>query len=60
VRHRRGKTNFVQATADLASSFADISPMHAISGTGLTLTNYLDIGAVTNIPSRYYRVRLVP
>ncbi len=25
-----------------------------------TTTNYLDTGAATNAPARYYRVRLVP
>jgi len=28
--------------------------------TAGTLTNYLDIGAATNFPSRYYRARLAP
>jgi hypothetical protein len=55
-----GKTNFVQATSDLASSFTNISPAIIIAGSGVTTTNYLDVGGVTNIPSRFYRVRLVP
>ncbi|HUK81169.1 MAG TPA: hypothetical protein VLZ12_00905 [Verrucomicrobiae bacterium] len=55
-----GKTNFVQATSDLASSFADISSAIAITGAGLTSTNYLDAGALTNFPSRFYRIRLMP
>jgi hypothetical protein len=25
-----------------------------------TVTNYLDLGAATNTPTRYYRVRLTP
>ncbi|HUJ71467.1 MAG TPA: PKD domain-containing protein [Verrucomicrobiae bacterium] len=59
-----GKTNVVQATTApasvCASNFTDISPVIVSSGDGLTSTNYLDAGAATNTPSRYYRVRLVP
>jgi hypothetical protein len=55
-----GKTNFVQATSDLASNFTDISSAIAITGVGLTSTNYLDVGVLTNFPSRFYRIRLVP
>jgi len=55
-----GKTNFVQATSDLASSFTDIGSAIAVAGAGVTVTNYLDIGAATNFPARYYRIRLVP
>ncbi len=55
-----GKTNFMQATADLSSNFTDFSSAIVISGAGVTSTNYLDLGAVTNSPARFYRVRLVP
>jgi hypothetical protein len=55
-----GKTNFVQATADLSASFVDITPALAITGAGMTSTNYLDFGAATNFPSSFYRIRLVP
>jgi hypothetical protein len=43
-----------------SNSFVDISPLISIPGTGESTTNYLDAGAVTNGPSRYYRVRLGP
>jgi PKD repeat protein len=58
-----GKTNALQATAGTAdgsystNDFADIFTV--TNATGL-LTNYLDVGAATNVPSRFYRVRLVP
>ena len=32
----------------------------AIPGSGDTVTNYLDAGGATNVPSRYYRIRLGP
>jgi hypothetical protein len=43
-----------------SNSFVDISPLISIPGTGESTTNYLDAGAVTNGPGRYYRVRLGP
>jgi T5SS/PEP-CTERM-associated repeat protein len=58
-----GRTNALQATAGDASgsyntsSFVDI---FTVTNTVGPVTNYLDIGAVTNSPSRFYRVRLVP
>jgi hypothetical protein len=60
-----GKTNVVQFTKGAAggsysNNFADLSPIIVPSGSGLTTTNYTDIGGATNTPARYYRVRLVP
>ena len=57
-----GQTNFVQATAGAAggsysNNFTDLSPLIAIPGIGLVTTNYLELGAATNMPSRYYRIR---
>ena len=57
-----GKTNALQATAGDAnggysSSFSDL---FVVTNTVGTATNYLDAGAATNTPSRYYRIRLVP
>jgi hypothetical protein len=59
-----GFTNAVQATSGDANNgytnnFADVSGPIVISGSGDTTTNYTD-GGVTNTPSRFYRVRLVP
>jgi streptogramin lyase len=58
-------TNVVQAANGFLSdrssnSFADISGPVVISVSGDTTTNYLDLGAATNGPARFYRVRLAP
>jgi Ig-like domain-containing protein/pectinesterase len=60
-----GRTNAVQATAgngagDYDTNFTDISGPIVIPGSGDATTNYLDAGGVTNTPTRYYRIRLVP
>jgi PKD repeat protein len=58
-----GKTNALQATSgDLnggyaSNGFADIV---IVPDTVTTVTNAVDVGGATNVPSRYYRVRLVP
>jgi hypothetical protein len=55
-----GKTNVVQAAAIMGGDFTNISPNLIILGTGDTTTNWLDPGAVTNWPARFYRILLVP
>ena len=60
-----GKTNVVQATSgdakgNFTNNFLDLSPPIVVPGSGQVGTNYLDSGGATNIPTRYYRVRLVP
>jgi uncharacterized repeat protein (TIGR03803 family) len=58
-----GSTNALQATTGDASggystnNFADI---FIVTNTVGTVTNYLDVGALANFTSRYYRVQLVP
>lgn len=60
-----GATNALQAATPDASGnwstngFSDIFIVtnNAVPGT---VTNYLDLGAITNTPARYYRVRLAP
>ncbi len=58
-----GKTNALQWTTGTGdgsyqtNSFADL---FIVTNTIGSVTNYLDAGAATNIPSRFYRVRLVP
>jgi hypothetical protein len=58
-----GKSNALQVASGnpgggyATNNFADI---FLVTNTVGTATNYLDIGAVTNFPSRFYRVRLVP
>jgi hypothetical protein len=60
-----GTTNRVQAAPGLgsgstSSAFADLSPGVVAPGNYLASTNYLDIGGATNMPSKFYRVRLGP
>jgi T5SS/PEP-CTERM-associated repeat protein len=56
-----GKTNALQAAAGdggyYTNNFADI---FTVTNTIGSVTNYLDVGAATNVPGRFYRVRLVP
>jgi hypothetical protein len=60
-----GASNTLQATAGdgsggySTSGFTDIFIVTNNTSVG-TVTNYLDIGAATNAPARYYRARLVP
>ena len=60
-----GKTNVVQVTSGdtnggFTTNFLDLSPPIIVPGSGQVGTNYLDSGGATNVPTRYYRVRLVP
>ena len=58
-----GQTNALQATAGTGNgSYAtnNFSTIFAVTNTVSSSTNYTDVGAATNKPSRYYRVRLVP
>jgi hypothetical protein len=58
-----GTTNALQSTGGdpegnyNTNTFADAFTVTNAAGS---TTNYLDIGAATNFPARYYRVRLVP
>jgi hypothetical protein len=60
-----GQTNALQAIAGgtlssyTTNGFADIFIVTNNTTTG-SLTNYLDVGAATNVPSRFYRARLAP
>jgi hypothetical protein len=49
-----GKTNALQAGSD------SYTPIFTVTNTTGTMTNYLDVGAITNGPLRLYRVGLVP
>jgi len=58
-----GQTNALQATAGTGNgSYAtnNFAAIFTVTNTVSTSTNYTDVGAATNKPSRYYRVRLVP
>jgi hypothetical protein len=54
-----GKTNALQVTSGsgFTTNFVDL---FTVTNTVGTVTNYLDSGGATNIPARFYRVRLVP
>ncbi|MGD0059239.1 MAG: fibronectin type III domain-containing protein [Verrucomicrobiia bacterium] len=57
------RTNALQVT--VGDGFGDystegFSDIFTVTNTVGTTTNYLDTGAATNLPARYYRVRLVP
>ncbi len=55
-----GRTNVLQTTTNLGESWSNVSPNIVLAGDGDSVTNYLDVGAVTNGPSRFYRVLLLP
>jgi hypothetical protein len=62
-----GHTNEVQVTSGDVSggyttnSFADITGSRTLlPGNGDVSTNYVDSVGATNVPARYYRIRLVP
>ena len=57
-------TNALQATAggtagSYGTNFTDISGSIILQGSGDVITNYVDGGGATNVPSRFYRIRLV-
>ncbi len=53
-----GNTNVVQTALNANGTYSNTSPNILIPGSGTT--NYLDAGALTNWPARFYRVQLVP
>src|SRR5439155_943355 len=57
-----GKTNLLQLAAGATggSYSNDFTDLFGATNTVGTVTNYLDIGGATNVPSRFYRVRLAP
>jgi len=58
-----GKTNALQVTSgDANGSYStnNFTDLFIVTNTVGTVSNYLDAGALTNAPSRFYRVRLVP
>jgi hypothetical protein len=53
-----GDTNAVQAAPNVSGIYSNLSSNILIPGGGIT--NYLDAGALTNGPKRFYRVNLSP
>jgi hypothetical protein len=54
-----GMTSAVEAAPAPGGSYSNISGNIIITGSGLTATNYLDSGTVTNTPVQFYRIRLI-
>jgi hypothetical protein len=59
-----GQTNALQVSSGAShgaytNSFTDLCIVTNNTTAG-ALTNYLDLGAATNAPARYYRARLIP
>ena len=50
------KTNALERASDRLKFEA----VFTVTNTTGVVTNYLDVGAATNFPAGYYRVRLVP
>ena len=59
-----GKRYVLQTTTgdsgSFSNNFVDLNPAIVASGTGETTVTVLHLGAATNAPSRFYRVRLLP
>lgn len=56
-----GKTNALQSSAGDSGLYTnDFEDIFTVTNTIGSQTNYLDVGAATNVPGRFYRVRLVP
>ena len=53
-----GRFESVQGASALHVSLPEI--VFAVTNSDGSVTNFLDVGAATNFPSRFYRVRLVP
>src|SRR5262249_44702787 len=51
-----GAIDIVQAAGSLSGEYSNISPPLTIEGSGESITNYLDAGALTNSPLRFYRI----
>jgi len=47
------------ARTPISGAYPDVSSSIVIDGASDTTTNYLDFGAATNSPGRFYRIRLV-
>jgi hypothetical protein len=55
------RTNALQRAAGDGGYYTNnFTTIFTVTNTTGTATNYLDAGAATNVPSLFYRVRLVP
>jgi hypothetical protein len=56
-----GRINALERSAGSNGSFSNnFAAIFTVTNTVGTITNYLDLSAATNVPSLYYRIRLVP
>jgi hypothetical protein len=56
-----GKKYAVQTvTGGYTSNFVELSPVIIAPGTGESLLSFIYPGGATNVPARFYRIRLVP
>ena len=55
-----GKNYQVQTSETVTGAFADHGALIAVPGTGSVITNFLDVGVLTNRSESYYRLRLAP
>ncbi|HUI08256.1 MAG TPA: hypothetical protein VL486_14750 [Verrucomicrobiae bacterium] len=57
-----GRTNALQRTGGDAGSYTTngFVDIFTVTNTVGSVTNYLDVGGATNVPSQFYRVRVVP
>jgi hypothetical protein len=53
------KTNALQFASG-SSYTTNFTDLFVVTNTVGSVTNYVDVGGATNVPSRYYRIRLVP
>jgi len=56
----RVQTNVPTGNGSVTNRFADLSPILTVGGNGEFTTNFLHNGSLTNVPGRYYRIRLEP
>ena len=55
-----GRKDAMQASGVVNGVYSNVSSTITIPGVGVVTTNYLDVGAVTSRPRRFYRVTNVP
>lgn len=55
-----GRRDVLQVSGVANGSYSNLSSTISNAGVGMLTTNYLDVGALTSKPQRYYRVANVP
>lgn len=60
-----GTTNMLQFApgsggGSYSNNFSDLLPQIVLPGSGDVTTNKVDSGGATNVPSRFYRIKLIP